>query len=115
MKHNIEMVRPFYTGGNIYCYFGKADGYWFDVSDAFEEVCILDTSPFDENGEVTQSAWDRELEDEHLVEYLEDKDADEFKIQMYRWIIEHQHEKDVMDGIFSIEPIKFDLNELLSK
>lgn len=107
MKYRFEKVVPIYTGGGIYCFYGKTDENYFISSDNYW-VEFVDYIPFDDKKVIEEDMWQTDWLDAHTIkEFIDEKPMYEFLEQMYKWVIkEHKTNGYIMDGNYQIEEIE---------
>lgn len=99
---NFKIVTPIYTGGGIYCFYGKVNDVYFIASDQ-GDVRLVDVIPFDA---VDGEMWYAEWQEEHLIRDIEtNEEYKSFFLHMLDWIIKNKPE-----GNYLME----DMNDLLT-
>lgn len=88
MKYEFEQVCPIYSGGGIYCFFGKSNIGFFMASDEMFDVNLIDENPIPGN-EIIEDVWDGDWQDEHIVEYYDGENLGFFE-EMLEWIINNE-------------------------
>ena len=101
----ITKVEPTYTGGGIYDFMGCIDdGTFFLANDAYFDVRLINTNPFDATYDLTgQVEW----QESHLIRDMHEPESKEFFKRILEWVI-----KNKPDGNYQVDDMRRILNRL---